>query len=96
MYIFLKYIMPKSKREIKLKTRELRENEMNTLLDKLRMLNIDTIFPQIIMDNIKDHIENGTDYYLKHPWPEMNRVIELTLNNKCSIQNKINLLFKQF
>jgi hypothetical protein len=39
------------------------------------MLNIDTIFPQIIMDNIKDHIENGTDYYLKHPWPEMNRVI---------------------
>jgi hypothetical protein len=31
------------------------------------MLNIDTIFPQIIMDNIKDHIENGTDFYIKHP-----------------------------
>lgn len=88
--------MPKSQKEIKLKTRDIREAEVNVITDKLRMLNIDGIFPAVLLENMRDHIENGTNYYLKHPWPEMNRVIELVLNNKLSIQNRINLLYKQF
>ena len=88
--------MPKSQKEIKLKTREIREAEVGVIIDKLRMLNIEGIFPVVLLENMRDHIENGTNYYLKHPWPEMNRVVELVLNNKLSIQNRINLLYKQF
>ena len=82
--------------EIKLKTEEQRRNEIDIITGKLKLLEIADIVPQEIKDKIEVHIKNGTNYYLKHPWPEMKRDIELILNNKISIQNKMNLLYKSY
>lgn len=81
---------PKTKSELQ------RRNEIECITDKLKILGISELIPEDVTNAIGDHIKNGTNYYLKHPWPEMKREIELILNNKPTIQNRINLLYKEF
>ena len=78
------------------KSQEQRASEIDCIANKLKVLGIYELIPEEVSKKIEDHILNGTNYYLKHPWPEMKREIELILNNKPTIQNRINLLYKEF
>jgi len=85
----------KVKDEVKpTKTQDERMMEVGKLYAQLESLDILKLMPDEITNNIDLFIRTGQSYYIKYPFPELQRNIEVIMTNKKGFDCKINLLYK--